>query len=1125
MLKYCDIINQLSDNDKIRILCDIECLSDKKYRILGIPKINIASIEELCGTKYPSPAALANSWNTELIAKVTDSILKQTSDMDVDMTVMSGPKIRINPYRSAVTEDAFLTTAISREMIKSAEKANVSMAVSGCSLHSDEIEWLDESRSDRFIKEYVARPYIDTMSGASRSVMLIDTDLESEAYGTVNSDLSAAVIVDKENTFCVYRKLGSKDTVRFINQGKICIKGSSVALEAALSRYKQLKKGIENGSVSTEDLNYEILRGEAISRSLLDEAIDRLIDLAFTVKRRTLATDVLHIENIEIKACEESTVLLQNSMRTGSENLLPLRRGSNVCIIGDVAFQRKENGTCLADDIGSYLYSEGYGILGSARGYDLTLDRSEDMIQDAVSLASGADAVILFLGLGEYREKRTVRNRRISIPANQTELLAKLGQFADKIIIVINSGSNIDIGDPQKYGAVLMSPITLDSCAGVLSQVLSGRINPSGKLANTLYCDTENLYKRHLIHKHRDSLKTGPFIGYRYYDTAGEKQSFPFGHGLSYTKFEYSDISLRENEVEFRITNKGSQNGVEIAQVYVGKIDSAVVRPIKELCGFVKVKIAAGETAHVRVPFSVPKVYDEQSGEYVTERGEYMVYVCASVSNVRLTHKMTAGDRDLSPDGENINKYIHSISNITTDNFKLEAKIKTMKKSKFNLIAGAVAIVLSIILKLYCAFANVDGLFFDIFALGLALVGVVYFVSAFKHRIHENAEQRTAIDAATQEAFSDAETVSVSYADSLFSNEFDVKEDEAAHAEDDKVEGVDAELLVYIDKEQTFESAAKDFLAFATERGCQFSPETVRNIFASLASSRLMVVNGMDDNAFRKFVLLLSSYFDSSAFIDRVDSTYESESGLLFHDDGHGNRTKTNALNAIESARNVRHCIHFAALENVIPSALPKYFIPYAKYVKNPLANHHITVSNPGYAESSYYLPQNLWFILNLASDESVDRIPDFISEIATVNSFNFKEVQGTDHHTSVKRFTYYQMEHLAEKTVNATYISEDIWKKVDRLEEYVRFHTEYSLTNKMWLCLEKYAYVCVACGADTDNAIDRAMCAKLIPSVISALKGNLTSEDRSVSDTLDVLFGEDCVENCKKLIKECGSI
>ena len=187
MLKYSDIINQLSDNDKIRILCDIECLSDKKYRVLGIPKISIASIEELCGAKYPSPSALANSWDTDLVAKVTDSILKQTYDLDVDMTIMSSPKIRINPYRAAVTEDAFLSAAISGEILRSAERANVSMAVSGCCLHSDELEWIDEPRNERFVKEYVAKPFIDSMKGTSVAVMLADVDLESDWYGQFGS--------------------------------------------------------------------------------------------------------------------------------------------------------------------------------------------------------------------------------------------------------------------------------------------------------------------------------------------------------------------------------------------------------------------------------------------------------------------------------------------------------------------------------------------------------------------------------------------------------------------------------------------------------------------------------------------------------------------------------------------------------------------------------------------------------------------------------------------------------------------------------------------------------------------------------------------------------------------------
>ena len=168
------------------------------------------------------------------------------------------------------------------------------------------------------------------------------------------------------------------------------------------------------------------------------------------------------------------------------------------------------------------------------------------------------------------------------------------------------------------------------------------------------------------------------YVGYRYYDLAGEEQAYPFGHGLSYNKVTYSSLSVKGNTVNIELKNYGKTPTVEIAQVYLKKLDSAVLRPEKELCGFARVSLKAGETKTVEIPFTVPCVYDTERGVYVQEAGAYVVYVGASVLDIKQSKQIKLSGEALSADDKIISNYIHSRTNIFSDNYKLEAKVKAM---------------------------------------------------------------------------------------------------------------------------------------------------------------------------------------------------------------------------------------------------------------------------------------------------------------------------------------------------------------------------------------------------------------------------------------------------------------
>lgn len=1121
MLKYFDIIKKLSDVDKIRILCDINALSDKNYRALGIPEVRTGDVKKLCADVYPSPKALSNTWDLSLVSSVADDVFKVASSQEMGFVKIPEPRVRINPYRVSISEDPFLGAEMSKQYLAAAERAGIAAGVGGFGIYNDEVEWLDETPDDRIIYEYIVKPYVETLSASGCAAIFTEPDTSSKNYKAINSSLMKMVSEGKiaQNATSLCAHVTAEKTVSYINRGGLFFEGSALALESALSRYKQITKMIEHGTSTVEELQGEVLKGRAISEDMIDDALDRLLDFVFAVKRKPNLSLVDTNESLAARAAESSVVLLKNQ-----SGRLPLKRSEKIALIGDVVMPSGGEECRLADELSLLLSESGYQISGSARGYDLSTDRSEELVEEAVTLAKSADVVLLFLGFTDKRASKLHKERKLSVPANQKRLLEALGEAKNKIVAVLPSDTPLDIGYPENCSAMLMAPIKTRFCAKALQNILSGKVSPSGKLANSLYFDAEQRYLDFKTRRVRDGLGVGPFIGYRYYDCAEGFEGFPFGHGLSYTHFSYSALTVSGNTVSVTVKNDGAIEGVETVQMYVGYEGLGAMRPMKELCGFARVELRPGEKKTVQIPLRIPEIYSPQKGKFITESGKYTVYVGSSLKDVRLQKIISAGSEPPEYDGKKISDYIYSESNIKSDNFKLEAKLKPMKKSIFNIVAGAAAMLLAIILKIYCALNGLDSAFFDIFCIALGISSIVFFVTEAIRRSWIKKAEKAALNEINNKNFEEAEKISAYSARDMFVNEFDVADEAVATDNDERIEGVDSEYLRYIDREVDFASAAAEFERFAAERGCKVSHDVVKNLFAALSASRLVVVKGMKDSDFKTLLLTLSNYFESPLFIDSVNDSYNSCESVLFRTDDQGNKVKTNINYALESARNNAHSIHLAGLTQVVGSNMPLYFSSYVNYVKNPLANNHVTVLNERNTESSYYIPKNVWFVINLAESASVAELPDFVSDVATVNLFDISECAPSEQLSTVHKFSYYQLDWLVERTASRVSVDEELWKKIDRFEEKINSQTPFHIGNKLWLCLEKFAYVYMACGGDQMNAVDEAVAAKLMVPVMLAQKDVTADDDKSLEETMEAIFGEDRTEACKRVIRACGS-
>ena len=383
-----------------------------------------------------------------------------------------------------------------------------------------------------------------------------------------------------------------------------------------------------------------------LPESAVDARVDELLELVFTTNAAVKAApkrfdrDAHHA--LARRAAAESVVLLKNE-----DDLLPLKPGQRVALIGDFAQTPRYQGAgsssvnaTRVDNLKDAAEADDITLAGFCAGYERSGTPNPAFVEEAAALARKADVVVLCMGLDESSESEGLDRSHICIPENQKQLLEAVEQANENLVVVLSAGSVVETGWVSRCKAVLHAYLSGQAGAGAIMDVLTGRVNPSGKLAETLpltYEDTPAA--RYFPGKQQNvEYREGLYIGYRYYETAHVPVRYPFGYGLSYTTFAYSDLKADADKVTFTITNTGSRAGAEIAQLYVAKADAAVFRPEKELKGFAKVFLQAGECKTVTIPLDDKafRYWNVKTDRWETEGGSYQLLVGASVQDIRL---------------------------------------------------------------------------------------------------------------------------------------------------------------------------------------------------------------------------------------------------------------------------------------------------------------------------------------------------------------------------------------------------------------------------------------------------------------------------------------------------------
>ena len=386
---------------------------------------------------------------------------------------------------------------------------------------------------------------------------------------------------------------------------------------------------------------------EALEAIGAEKTPDELLALVFDTHAavqshsRTFDADAHHA--LARRAAAESIVLLKNE-----NDLLPLAEGAKVAVIGDFAQTPRYQGagssavnSIKVDTFLDCLKESGLASVGFVPGFDRQGKPDAAKQTEAVALAQKAEVVLLCLGLDEIKESEGLDRGDMNLADNQIELLKAVQQANPNTVVVLSAGASLETPWLKHCRTLVYGALGGQAGAGAMLDVLTGKVNPSGKLAETwvnAYADTpakDNFAGPGRMVQYCEGL----YVGYRYYQTAGVPVAFPFGYGLSYTSFAYSNLQAASNGVTLTVTNTGKRAGAEIVQLYVAKPGAEVFRPAQELKGFAKVQLQPGESKTVTIPLDDKafRYWNTKTDSWEVEGGSYELRVGASSTGIRLT--------------------------------------------------------------------------------------------------------------------------------------------------------------------------------------------------------------------------------------------------------------------------------------------------------------------------------------------------------------------------------------------------------------------------------------------------------------------------------------------------------
>lgn len=587
--------------------------------------------ESLPATCFPTAVTAGATWNRELYAAEGEAIGREGAAAGVSVVLGPGCNIKRNPLGGRnfeyISEDPYFSGHMAAAFIKGQQSAGVSSSVKHFAANNQEYKRQngDSQLDERTFREIYLTPFeIAVKEGRPGTVMC--------SYNKING----------------IHVSDSRELLTDILRTEWGFGGLVVTDWGALNdRIEGYKAGCDlnmpGGSQFMEKAAAEAVRRGTLDEAYIDETVERILQLVTKsqgIVKPEIDWDAHHV--LALKVAQQGAVLLKNE-----DQILPLCENDMV-LIGHMAANLRYQGSGSSHINPTKLVNitDAMPDVPCCPCGDKHGNVTEQDLHDAVEAAKKQTVAVVVVGLPDSYESEAFDRDHMQLPASHNKLVEAVSKANPNTVVVLLGGSAMELPWADQVKAILYMGLPGQAGGEAVANLLTGKANPCGKLTETWPLSYENVISKDTFGKKNTEYREGIYVGYRYYDKAEKPVRYPFGYGLSYTTFEYSDLIVRDRKVSVQVKNTGAVSGAEVVQLYIAPPEGGIFRPTKELKGFERVELEPGESKTVEF------VLDERSfaiwsDGWKVPAGSYSVQIGASSRDIRLEDTIEIAGREI----------------------------------------------------------------------------------------------------------------------------------------------------------------------------------------------------------------------------------------------------------------------------------------------------------------------------------------------------------------------------------------------------------------------------------------------------------------------------------------------
>ncbi|MBL8063707.1 MAG: glycoside hydrolase family 3 C-terminal domain-containing protein [Anaerolineales bacterium] len=621
-------------------------VSDGPHGVRRVPDVHAMALGSLPATCFPTASCTASTWDVDLIHKMGEALGEECIALNVDVLLGPGANMKRSPLGGRnfeyFSEDPYLAGEMAAHFINGVQSKGVGTSLKHYAANNQEFQRFSISAEvdERALREIYLSAFEKAVKQAQPWTVMCSYNKLNGTFASEHHQLLTEIL---------------KDEWGF--EGLVVSDWGAVR-----NRVAALKGGLDWEMPGPQERRVkevvEAVRSGQLDEAILNESVRRILRIVFKAREtpKTGNFDVDAHHELAHHIAAEGMVLLKNN------GLLPLKGQHHIAVIGRAAenahFQgggsSHINPTRVAVPFKELQAQAANAELTYAEGYPTDNSFRQEMIDQAVTLSKSADVAVLYIALPTFKESEGYDRTDLDLTDQQVALIKAVAKVQPNTVVVLNNGAPVAMSAWIDDVAAVLEGWMMGQAGGIaIADVLFGKVNPCGKLAETFPQKLSDTPSH--INWPGEAGKVhygeGLFIGYRYYDAKEIPVLFPFGHGLSYTTFEYSNAkvstqSFKDTDgltVSVDVTNTGKIAGKEIVQVYVHDQKSTLVRPQKELKGFAKVALQPGETktVSIQLDFRAFAFYHPEYKQWITEDGDFDILIAASAADIRQSMTVT----------------------------------------------------------------------------------------------------------------------------------------------------------------------------------------------------------------------------------------------------------------------------------------------------------------------------------------------------------------------------------------------------------------------------------------------------------------------------------------------------